>query len=301
MTIEDRVRDATRAEADRVEVDPEAWTRIQAGVGRRRRTQRRRTALVAAAVALVVGGGLAVAVHARGDDSGVVRAGPGPTTDTAPSTATTVPGPVAEIYADPRGTGVWPFTDHNQVLAYVTDPGDRTFYAPDKTALAFAKQYLHMPDPYIVGSGVSRPFGATGAVVRPSHDSKVQTRISLLNLGADGPFTVTGATTDDIVVDRPQPGTLVTTPVKVSGRSVAFEAAIAVEVRLAGQLSGESTTLLGGSTQLGPFAGEIPYNASGGGPGAVVFYVRSAKDGSVVEAAVVPVLFPADTRPLPSP
>ncbi len=132
---------------------------------------------------VIVGGGLAVVAHTRGDDSGVVRAGPGPTIDTTPSTTTTVAPPAPAIYSDPLGSGVWPFTDHEHVLDYVAHSSDRTFYSPDQTALAFAKQYLHMPAPYTVSPGASRPFGTTVVVVRPSSDSKVETRISLASTG----------------------------------------------------------------------------------------------------------------------
>jgi len=84
--------------------------------------------------------------------------------------------------------------------------------------------------------------------------------------------------------------------VHLAGTSVAFEAVVRVEVRGAGQTFGQSlgaTTVMGGGTEMQPFAGDVAFDAPTTTSGAVVFFTDSAEDGSIVEATVVPVTFGA--------
>lgn len=89
MTMEERVRDATRQHAALVEPDPDGWERVQEryGAARRRRAQRRGAAVALAASVLVFGGAMALFTGDRGGDSQGVTAGPDRTSPSSPTTA----------------------------------------------------------------------------------------------------------------------------------------------------------------------------------------------------------------------
>jgi len=96
-----------------------------------------------------------------------------------------------------------------------------------------------------------------------------------------------------IVLEAPQNGAVVRSPVVVRGRvSVTpFEATLRGRVYDAqGQVVGEAPIML--TTEMGQpgtFEGEIPFNVLAGGPGRVEVAEESMKDGSVVVSAVADV------------
>jgi hypothetical protein len=85
----------------------------------------------------------------------------------------------------------------------------------------------------------------------------------------------------------------VSSPTQLRGRSTAYEAVVDVEIRQDGSLKPLSrATVMGGSMGvMGPFAKSITFAHPSKGGGAIVFQDLSAKDGSVVVASVVRVLF----------
>ena len=98
------------------------------------------------------------------------------------------------------------------------------------------------------------------------------------------------AVTPAILVESPASGGSLTNPATVSGTANVFEATLFVEVRSADAtvLAKQMVTASSGSGTRGTFSVELPYPITAG-PGTVVAYTLSAKDGSQTDTVVVPV------------
>ncbi len=110
-----------------------------------------------------------------------------------------------------------------------------------------------------------------------------------------GPWTVTGATSTNIVVTTPAVGATVRSPVRLTGQAHAFEGTVNVEVREDGMLAGQSLGkgfVTGGGDMLRPFTGDVTFRSPSKPAGAIVFTEISQADGqSILRAAVVKVRF----------
>ena len=303
MSVDDRLRDALEREVAGVEPASGGWSRVEARVRRVRR--RRRAGAAAAAIAAVVIAIAAVPAVLDRDDQRVDTTPAHDGTSARRSTTTTVPAPTTSststtAVAPARGdvtTAIWPFTTSAELDAYEANPGVGMFFDPEATALELARAYLGMPAPVRDGA-VERPAADRAVVrVRPKPSSHAVTVVAMRRFdGAGGPWSVTGATTEDIQLDVPGAGDRVASPVHVAGRSIAFEAVVHAEVREDGQAFGQSlaaTTVMGGGTEMEPFGGDITFDRPTRPAGAVVLFTDSAEDGSIVEATVVRVRFGA--------
>ena len=199
--------------------------------------------------------------------------------------------------------GIWPFASAAEMEAYARG-GDQRYRDPAFTAQEFAARYLGIGDvvsfSYTIGGGradipVGFGSGEGGPLDNPRPTTIVRLR-QLVGEGPGAPWTVVGASADQIVVDRPG-GDIprIASPVRVSGAASAFEGTVQVEVRedgmLAGQSLGKGFVTGRGDGVLGPFSGEIGFRAPGKRAGAVVFYEPSMIDGSTQRATVVRVAF----------
>ena len=307
MTVEDRLREALRTEAEQVEPDPQAWAKVQSRVRRRRATRAVTGSLLGAAalVAVVVG----IASLLGDDDSQRVQVVPpaavGPTSTTAttvpvttvtttdaPATTTTTVPPVEGPEVFP---GVWPFTSPEAVDDYVAEPGVGMFFDAEATALEFAREYLGLPDPTATGDPVVVD-DVSVVTVAAKPGSPMTTAITVKRFGgADGPYSVTEAHTENIQVTQPTLLQVVGTDIALAGTSTAFEANVTVEVRQDGQVAGEylnqSYVMGGANGEMGPFTGSISVGTPTESMGAMVFTTLSAEDGSVQEATVVRIGF----------
>jgi len=104
---------------------------------------------------------------------------------------------------------------------------------------------------------------------------------------------VLGAVSPHIQVTSPTALSRISSPVRLTGRSTAFEAVVNVEVRQDGSLNAlVRSTVLGGSMGImGPYARRITFAKPSARGGAIVYRTLSAKDGSVVDAAALRVSF----------
>ena len=193
------------------------------------------------------------------------------TTSTTTSTTTSVP--VAPSDA------IWPFASSN---ARFTDPISASF--------AFARDYLGFASP-VVSTVWGSVNGTANVAVRPAPNGMVTT-VALERSRSTATWWVVGASTPTIVVTTPTRNESITNPVTVSGRSLAYEAVINVDVRQDGSLTPLArATVMGGGSAMGPFNGTIHFATPTASSGSVMFREQSAKDGSYVAATVVRVGF----------
>lgn len=230
--------------------------------------RRRRAAwLVALAAVIAVVAALVVA----GDDNPPDTAAPAATATTAaaPTTApTTTPPP-----ATADTTALWPF------------PGSSTRFAtPEDAARSFATEYLRFEDPQLAAfqAGDTR----SGEVpLRPRANGPVTT-VLVRQVGPGDDWSVLGAVTENIDVTAPATLTEIFSPVRVTGRALAFEGNVQVEVRADGGLGPIGAGIVtGGGDVMRPFEGSIPFETPGAPYGALVLFTASAENGQVWEAA----------------
>jgi hypothetical protein len=198
--------------------------------------------------------------------------------------------------------GIYPFTSAAELDAYAAGP-DQTFRDPARTAREFATQYLGFTAPDVTLSDFRPVPGRSGAgevavSTRRGDQTFLRTNVALRQLGPTGPggpWTVVGATSPDIVVDRPQQLDQVSSPLTVSGRGRGFEGTISLEIREDGMVVGQRLGqgfAMGGSTEVLPFSGSLSFGAPTRTGGAVLFQDRSgAGPPDAVATTVVKVLF----------
>ena len=188
---------------------------------------------------------------------------------TAPPTATDPTAGTADT------TVVWPFPG-----------GTIRFATPEAAARSFATEFLRFQAP------VLEPFEAgdnrSGEIpLRPAGRGPVTT-VLLRQVGPGDDWSVLGAVSDNIEVTEPEPFTEVSSPVRVAGRSVAFEGTWQVEVRADGGLGAlGSGFVTGGGDVLRPFEGTVEFETPGAPYGVLVFFTESAENGQVWEATTL--------------
>jgi hypothetical protein len=101
---------------------------------------------------------------------------------------------------------------------------------------------------------------------------------------------VLGAATAGIVVDTPTAGQAVTSPLTTTGSALTWEGAVRQD-GLSRPLG--STVVTGGGDVMRPFSGQVTFAPPTEPHGAVVFLAHSALDGTVWQAGVLRVAFPA--------
>jgi hypothetical protein len=281
MNDEERLERAMHAYASTVTPTPDWGDVEQRAEELRRRQLRRRAGLAAVGLAAAVVLAVVLIPVLGGDDETTVAVTAPSTTTTEPtttttqtpsSTTTTVPTPPAR----PQNA-LWPF------------PGGTTFRDPAAAAVSFARYYLRMPDPTVESTALS----ARVVEIRARRDRPPITSVTVEESG--GEWYVTGARTKNIDLVSPEAGDHVASPVRVTGTSTAFEAHVNWEVREEsagpGRKLGEGFFMGGSNGEFGPFDASLSFSAPTRPAGAIVLFTRSAEDGAVQEATVVPVTF----------
>lgn len=93
-----------------------------------------------------------------------------------------------------------------------------------------------------------------------------------------------------IVVDEPQTGATVSSPLHVSGSASVFEANVAIRIRGVdgGVLTETFLTATAGAPERGTFEGDIPFRVDRAQEGTLEVYSPSAEDGSEQHKVEVP-------------
>ena len=274
--IESRLRDALRARAGEVEPgdDHAALDHITSRLAARRR--RGLMVLgVAAALAVLVG---AVALLRRDDGNNAVNVTTKPSTTTESSTTTTTSPegsqPTIVPMVEPQ---LWPFTG--------TSPSAQT------AAGTFAVDYLGM-----TLARVGKTIG-DDVEIFPSANATARTLVRVARRG-DG-WVVVGAEADQLKINRPAPGSPLTSPLDVAGDGTAFEAQIALELRPIGSTAAVAKTsaMAGANGEVGPYATTIT-PPSTDAPLVLLAYEPDASDrGQMIQASVVLLAAAGDPEP----
>ena len=239
---------------------------------------------------------LAVAVMAltavlvlRGDDGLGATPGPSPAPTSTTSTSPTPTSPTATSPAPTSETS--PSSISPQEARNVVWPGPgsgRLYDDPVKAAAGMATGLVGFTDPVV---GAFRQGDSRSGEVDVRAKSTGPATTILVRQLSDGHWYAIGASTDDLRLTSPDAGATVRSPVTVSGRSRAFEGTIIVSVLAQGNPSplGSEPLIGGAGEDLGPFRGDIRFDASAGGPGAIMLTTDSAEDGRIWQATVIPV------------
>ena len=164
------------------------------------------------------------------------------------------------------------------------------FRTPESAAQSFAVDYLHMTNPVI--NGFQQGDARSGEVpVQPNSTGPVTT-VLVRQLDPDNSWWVLGAGTASINLSAPAWDASISSPVTLTGTSVAYEGTVHTQVRQ------DDTTkplgegyVTGGSTAMGPFSGSLAFTKPTTKYGAVLLYTTSAENGAVLEASVTRIAF----------
>lgn len=309
--LEERLRSALEADADRVPVSPGGWELVQR---RLRRQPWRVGALVAAGLALTVAGGLALprALDVIGRQRVTVVPG------SQPSPAPASPrGPVSP--ADLLFPGFWPVGDRAQAVAIqkrVDDGEDAWRVVPGETAVRFASEFvgweIQIADSSVTGSAQEgwtatvtfRPLVGEAGNLQPG------TLHTLEMVGLEGAqkpaWFVTALKSDDIVVVTPRPMDAVTSPITAGGRGTGFEGTIAVEIRddrgrrLHPRPGRDQGFVQGGALGVDAFRGTLEYDVPSTPTGILIFMGTSGAEGPEPDWTIVRLIL-APPPPAPPP
>ncbi len=230
----------------------------------RRQPSWRELIIAAAAVGALVAAGIVVAIR-DGEEPPTTLA---PTSTAAPPT--TVPLDTA--------TAVYPAAGSSL-----------RFDEPTDAARGFAVDFVGFVDP-VVGE-FQRGDSQSGEIeIRPSTSGPVTT-VLVRRLGES--WWVLGAVTADIELQDPAALAGISSPVRLTGVSTAFEANVSVEIREDGARRplGDGFVMGGSMGEKGPFDGTVTFAKPSASMGAIVLSTTSMEDGRLWEAAVVRVRF----------
>ena len=281
----DRLRRALAARADTIHPGPDGLDRIEEQLMARTPltdAQRWTIAGVAAVATLLV---VALFVVSAGGDDDDADLATGTSTTTVPVEDTTTTTAAPEETTTTTTTfapTVDPFA-----VAFPSPEDSRRFDAPTAAARAFATDVLGFTE-LVLGGPIETGEGTAMVPVQQREDGP-ETVVSVQQM-EDGAWYVVNASTEDITVDVPAPGTSLASPFETSGQALAFEGTVEVLVVAQGdpQPLGQGVVTGSGTPPAGPFQGRIEFSPP---PetvaGVIVYRVHSAEDGQVTHAAAV--------------
>jgi len=197
----------------------------------------------------------------------------------APSTSSTALTTTTTDEAQPA-TVMWPFAGTSL-----------RFSDPVTAASSFTVSYLGFTAP-VVGQFQQGDARSGEVPVRSSATGAITT-VLVRQLTDDDSWWVLGAATANIQITTPSLLATVSSPATLRGVSTAFEAQVNVELRGDQSLAAiGTTTVMGGSMgQLASFEGQITFTATTSRYGTLLMRTYSAKDGSVLEAAALRIMY----------
>ena len=169
------------------------------------------------------------------------------------------------------------------------------FDDPVEAARSFAVDLVGFTDP-VLGEFRQGDSRSGEVELQPRAGGPVSI-VLLRQLAPDETWWVLAAVHEDIVIEKPQPRSVIDHPLRLSGRARAFEGTVQVSILADGSPDpiGEGFVTGSGGLDLGPFDGEIPFQTPQVDWGALVLYTESAEDGSVWAVTAIRVGFLGDT------
>lgn len=255
---------------------------MRPAAGGRRST--RALAWSAAAVAtllVVVGAVMFVTAREEGSETVPTTATTHPAPTSAPTTATSAPATTSAPPPIDRTSAVWPYA------------ASSTRYSdPVAAARGFAIDFVGFTSPTL---GAFRPGDARSGEVDVRGAGGLTTTVLVRQLGTDATWWVLGAVTANIQAQQPTALATISSPVRLQGRSSAFEGTVQTEVRQDGAVAplGRGFVTGGSGSELGPFDGMLEFTRPSAASGAVVLFTVSMENGHVAEATVLRVHFAA--------
>lgn len=283
MTTEDRLRAAMRAHAESIEPAPDGWTRIQERL-HTMPSRRARFLVVPAAAATVAAVLIGVSLLGDDDPTAPPVAEPTSTTTTAPPPSTTTTTAPAARYP---ANAVWPAQD-----------SPRRFATPPELARAFARDFLGMKSPVVKTFRQNEP--RAGEIdIHPNPRASIRTILTVQE--NDSGWFVTSANSPSIELDVPAADAAVTSPMKLSGRSVAYEGQVQMTLLEEGEPRFGTTLgsgyFTGNGDVKGPFTASLKFTSPRTPTGLLVLWTSSAEDGGLMEATIRRVRFGGHERP----
>jgi hypothetical protein len=240
-------------------------------------------------------------VNADSDDNATVATSDGTSTPSsatpteppvAPSTDATAPATDAPATAPPGSepTGTVPSSETRDAIWPLADTSTR-FADPVAAVTSFAVDYLGFTDP-IIGE-FQEGDARSGEIEVRALDAGPSTTVLVRRLTDDDTWWVLGAAAENIMIDEPTQGSVLTDPFTLSGSASAFEGTVNVELRTDtdGELIYEGFVTGSGTPEPGPYSTTIAFESPGKVGGALVMLSRSSDDGRVIEASALRVFF----------
>ena len=181
--------------------------------------------------------------------------------------------------------------DPTWVATLPTSSSSIRYATPTAAALGFAKSVLHMTSP--VARAFQQGDTRSGEVPIVTTANGPVTTVLVRQLTSDNSWWVLGSACSAVNIVHPGALDTVASPLAVSGQSTAFEAVINYSLyqdNVAAPLV-SGTTMGGSNGVMGPFSTTLHFAAPTQRYGVLVVFTRSAKDGSVLEASAIRVVF----------
>lgn len=217
------------------------------------------------------------------------------TTTTTMATTTTTTEPVTTTTEAPTTTtaplvyvGIYPFSN-----AVQADAASDAWEDPVYTARRFLVDYVGFTR--LIMGKFRQGDNRSGDVTATTRVNGFVTTVFVRKIGSGNNWTVVGASTPNIKIDQPKTGAVISSPLLITGKSIAFEGTVLFEVRQDGQYldNGELgfIALTGPGTEFGPIAGTLNFTKPTVASGALIAYTDSAEDGHIQEVTAVKVRF----------
>ena len=197
------------------------------------------------------------------------------------TTTTSTSGPTTTTSApEPTWVATWPTA--SSPLRYKT---------PTAAALGFARAVLHMTTPQ--ARAFQQGDTRSGEVPIVTSSTGPVTTVLVRQLTSDNSWWVLGSACAAVNISTPHALDTVTSPQILSGESTAFEAVINYALYQDNDTTplARGTTMGGSNGTMGPFHTTLSFTAPTQRYGVLVVYTLSAKDGSVLEASAIRVVF----------
>lgn len=220
-----------------------------------------------------------------GDGAGSGAASSTTRPSSATTTTSTTPPPTdgtGSVPVAPAEGVVWP------------PPGASTTYTdPIEAVRAFAVGYAGYFEVHV---GQFRELADGGGEVdlRANTTGGPVTTVRLRRVTSGPEWSVVSASSPNLVPSAPTPSGVVTSPLRVTGSSTAFEATINLSIRDANGGPLDEAMAMGGSMgDMGPFEATLTFGSTRTSTGTIELHTISMADGGTAEITAFPVRFGA--------